>query len=333
MRYARWDDPGFTVCTHEAAEPGPGELLVRVALATICGSDVHTVDGKRPAPAPSVLGHEQVGTVVAAGPGAPASPGDRIIWSVTASCGSCARCAGGFPQKCLRLRKYGHEKLDPQRPLTGGYATHCLLLPGTAVAVVPSSVPDAVAAPAACATATVAAVVAAAGPIRPGTRALVAGAGMLGLTATAMLASRGAHVMVVDPYPQRAERARLFGAADVGSAFTEVDVALELSGAHSAVTAALDALTVGGTLVLAGSVFPGPPVALDPERIVRGWHTVTGVHNYRPADLEAAVGFLAGRGARYPFESLVEGAYPLDDLEAAFAAARTGTSPRVAVRP
>ena len=43
---------------------GPGEVLVRISLATICGSDLHTVDGRRPAPCPCVLGHEAVGEVV-----------------------------------------------------------------------------------------------------------------------------------------------------------------------------------------------------------------------------------------------------------------------------
>jgi len=84
-------------------------------------------------------------------------------------------------------KKYGHEPFDASRPLTGGLATHCLLFPGTGVEVVPDTVPDEVAAPASCATATVAAVLAAAGSLQPGMRALVTGVGMLGITATAML--------------------------------------------------------------------------------------------------------------------------------------------------
>lgn len=176
VRYARWDGVGrpFTlVTTTTPGSPDEGEVLVRIDLATVCGSDLHTVNGKRPSPVPALLGHEQVGTVLAVGPGAPSCvdgtavvPGMRVVWSVTASCGTCPRCLRDHPQKCRDLRKYGHESLDEQAPLTGGFATHCVLLPGTAIVAVPEGLPDAVAAPASCATATVAAAIAAAGPWR-----------------------------------------------------------------------------------------------------------------------------------------------------------------------
>jgi putative phosphonate catabolism associated alcohol dehydrogenase len=346
-RYARWDGVGASFTVVPAAVPrvpGPGEVLVEIDLATVCGSDLHTVTGHRPAPAPGVLGHEQVGRVVAVGPGAPPScvdgapvvPGARIVWSVAASCGACARCRRDVPQKCLLLRKYGHEPLDEAAPLTGGFATHCIVLPGTAIVTVPDDVPDVVAGPASCATATVAAVLAAAGPIEPGARALVSGAGMLGLTAVAMLAQAGAHVLAVDPDGARREQARRFGAADVapdGAGAADVDVAVELSGAAAAVGSCLAALAVGGVAVLAGSVSPGPAVPLDPERLVRGLHRVVGVHNYRPADLQAAVGFLAAHHRAYPFAELVAGRYRLDELDEAVAAARRGPAPRQAVVP
>lgn len=345
-RYARWDGVGrplTVVTTRTSATPGVGEALVRVDLATICGSDLHTVLGRRPSPAPGVLGHEQVGTVLAVGPGAPprcvdgtpVAPGMRVVWSVTVSCGSCARCLRGMPQKCLSLRKYGHEPLDARRPLTGGFATHVVLLPGTGIVQVPDGLPDVVAAPASCATATVAAVLRAGRTELSGARVLVTGAGMLGLTAVAMAALAGAQVVVVDPDPARRERARAFGASSVsaGAPPDRVDLAVELSGKPDAVRLALDSLDVGGTLVLAGSVTPGPPVDLDPERVVRGLHTVVGVHNYRPEDLGTAVDFLAAHHDRYPFAGLVAGRYGLDELTDAFGAARGGVAARQAVAP
>lgn len=345
-RYARWEGVGrgFTTSTADVpTTPGAGEVLVRIDLATICGSDLHSVAGDRPSPAPGVLGHEQVGTVVAVGAGVapcvdgtPVEVGRRVVWSVAASCGSCARCRRGLPQKCTTLVKYGHEPLDPAAPLTGGFATHCVLRRGTAIVRVPDALPDEVASPAACAAATVAAVLAAAPDLGPGRRVLVTGAGMLGVTATAMAADMGAEVVVVDPHPERRERARAFGASeatgDVGTV-EPVDLACELSGAPAAVAACVDALDVGGTAVLAGSVFPGPAVALDPQRLVRGLHTVTGVHNYAPADLQRAVDFLTRTHGRFPFADLVAGAHDLDDLTAAFDAAASGATPRRGVRP
>lgn len=322
-RYARWNGVGEPFTFHEV--PLPERDVVRIDLATVCGSDLHTVHGRRPAPAPSVLGHEQVGTALTG-----EHAGRRVVWSLTASCGECDRCVSGRTPKCRHVRKYGHEPFDPAHPLTGGFATHCVLMPGTTVVPVPDDLPDEVAAPAACATATVAAVVSAARGIRPGARVLVTGAGMLGLTAAAMLAERGAHVLVADPDPGRREQALEFGAAEVAAEVTgEVDVALELSGATAAVTSALSALTVGGTLVLAGTVTPGPPVAIDPERIVRSWQTVTGVHNYGPGDLRTAVDFLAAHHRGYPFARLVAPALPLDRIDAAFG----GRAARQAIRP
>ncbi|WP_205669173.1 zinc-binding dehydrogenase [Amycolatopsis suaedae] len=342
-RYARWDGAGrpFTVVATEVpGTPGPREALVRVDLATVCGSDLHTVSGARPSPVPGVLGHEQVGTVVAVGDpaprcfdGTPVTPGLRVTWSVAASCGRCDRCVRDIPQKCRELRKYGHLPLRADRPLTGGFATHCVLLPGTTIVEVPAMVPDAVAAPASCATATVVAALRAAAADLAGRTVLITGAGMLGVTAAAMAATAGAHVHVADPDPARRERARAFGAAAVGEPAGEFDVAVELSGAPAAVATCLDKLAVGGTAVLAGTVSPGPAAAIDPERVVRGLHTVTGVHNYRPADLHTAVGFLAEHQGRFPFAELVEGRFGLDELDAAFAAARTGTAPRQAVLP
>jgi threonine dehydrogenase-like Zn-dependent dehydrogenase len=110
-----------------------------------------------------------------------------------------------------------------------------------------------------------------------------------------------------------------------------VDVALELSGSPVAVAGCLDALDVGGHLVLAGSVFPGPAVPLDPERVVRNLLTVTGVHNYRPEHLGQAVAFLSEHHERYPFAELVAAPFGLSELERAFAA--TGPALRQAIDP
>ncbi|WP_028933323.1 zinc-binding dehydrogenase [Pseudonocardia spinosispora] len=339
-RYARWDGVGrpFCVASTSLTEPlRPGHVLVAVDLATVCGSDLHTVLGHRVSPCPSVLGHEQVGTVVGvsdeepslAVDGTPLAVGDRVVWSVTVSCGRCALCERGLRQKCRGLRKYGHERIDDGWLLSGGFATHCELLPGTAIVRMPAQVPDAVAGPASCATATVACTLAAAGPLA-GRRVLVSGAGMLGVTATAMAAEADAEVVVVDPDARRRSLARRFGAAEVAGSIggTEsFDVALELSGSPDAVETSVRALRTGGRAVLAGSVSAGRPVAVDPERIVRGLLTIAGVHNYRAQDLVAGVRFLAEHHGRYPFAELVGRGHRLDRIDAALAAARS--SPEV----
>jgi len=239
--------------------PGPGELLVRVAAATVCGSDLHTLDGVRAeAAAPLVLGHEGCGEVLARGEGAPAAAavGARVTWSVAASCGACAPCARlGLPQKCATaLLKYGHAAFGDgadARALSGTYATHVLLRRGTAVVALPDRVPDAAAAPANCALATMCAALRAArralggaeggggggggqgegeGDVLRGASVLVQGCGMLGLYGVALAARAGAaRIVATDVSPARLELARAFGAT----------LAVDLSGDAAAVQAQL----------------------------------------------------------------------------------------------
>lgn len=100
-----------------------------------------------------------------------------------------------------------------------------------------------------------------------------------------------------------------------------VDVSLEFSGAASAVGECLASLDIGGRAVLAGTVAPVGDVQVDPEWLVRGWRTVTGVHNYEPRHLEEAVAFLDSEGDQLPWDQLLDGPVPLDRLPEVFATA------------
>src|SRR5690606_12644785 len=171
--------------------PGPGEVLVRVRSAAVCGSDRHTVAGLRESPSPGVLGHEGVGEVVALGTGSvptdvagrPLVVGDRAVWSVISACGRRDRCRPGRRAKCRDLRKAGHEPVTGDWPLSGTYATHVLLPAGHDVVRVGPEVSDGAAAISACAGATVMAAleVAARSSTLSSARVLVSGVGMLGL--------------------------------------------------------------------------------------------------------------------------------------------------------
>lgn len=83
--------------------------------------------------------------------------------------------------------------------------------------------------------------------------------------------------------------------------------------------ARLDALDIGGTAVLKGTVAPVAEVPLDPEQLVRGQRTVTGVHNYEPRHLAEAVDFLVGDGMHLPWERMLGRPVDLVDLPSAFA--------------
>ncbi|WP_407357761.1 alcohol dehydrogenase catalytic domain-containing protein [Microbacterium sp. LTA6] len=308
-----------------------GDVLVAVEMSTICGSDVHTVLGRRTAPTPLVLGHESVGRVIATGhagaaavDGTPLRIGDRVVWSVTVSCASCDRCLRGMPQKCRTLGKYGHERIGAHGDLTGAFGSHVQLREGTAIVRVPESLPAAVLAPASCATATAWAAVARAGRDRDleGAAVRIHGAGLVGLSAAAIATEQGASVEVRDPNASRSQLATRFGARSLGR---DPDVVIEASG--HAVAEALAGVDTGGTVVLVGSVFPTEPVALDAESIVRRLITVTGVHNYTGVELAEAVAFLAGRGRAYPFADVVGDVRPLTAIDDALRAASAPDAP------
>ena len=172
---------------------------------------------------------------------------------------------------------------------------------------------------------------------------------MLGLTAAAMAQSAGAaHVIGCDVGEGRLALARSCGVTravnvaagqDVARIARELtagrgaDLAVELSGAAVAIEQGVNVLRVGGRYVLVGSVSPSRDVAVNPEVIVRRMLTIRGVHNYGPAELRAAVRFLAEHHRDYPFERLVGSTWPLADAERAFAHAVASQSLRVAVRP
>lgn len=330
-----------------------GETLVRVLGCTLCGSDLHSYEGHRQVPVPTVLGHEIVGEIVAFGEGPPQIDlagqelkiGERVTWAIVASCGECFYCQRGLPQKCLQSVKYGHEAFRPGRELLGGLAEHCLLVRGTAIIRVPESLPLAVACPASCATSTVAAALEAAGEVRERT-IVVLGAGMLGLTACAMSRAAGAaQVLCVDMNEKRRGQALDFGAthaiapADLPALARELtqghglDLLLEFTGATAALENAWPLLRMGARAVLVGSVFPVPPISLLPEQIVRRQLTLTGVHNYAPRHLAAAMAFLGQFQGRFPFGQLVTAWHPLSETPEAFRIARETQAVRIGVCP
>ena len=347
----------FSPQEYALPQPQPGEVLIRVTFCTICGSDLHTFEGRRQAPPACVLGHEIIGEIVNWGAGAtpqdffgkPISQGQRVTWCMAVGCGKCFFCQHGLSQKCESLFKYGHASQagGPR----GGLSQHCLLTAGTPIFPLPNELPDEVAGPSNCATATVAAaqrLVSETHTIQDST-ILITGAGMLGLNAAAQAAEAGAReIIVVDPLPERRTWARRFGATacfdtDNFSALEShlarmtdgrgADIALEFAGFHSAVEMCLHHIRTGGCVLLAGSVFPGDEVRISPEQIIRRMITLRGLHNYLATDLEAAIQFLKTTVHKYPFQALVSKTFPLDQTKAAFEYAVESKPIRVAIRP
>lgn len=321
-------------------EPGDGEVLVSVDTALVCGSDLHTIDGRRSAPTPLVLGHETVGVVerVGAGRGDALALGDRVVWGVVAHCGACLPCGSGWPQKCRAGFKFGHARAQGERLFSGGFAEVVLLPREATVLRVPDSLPSPLAALAACTSATACAVVEAAGDLE-GRRVAVIGAGALGLQTALLCREAGAaEVTCVDPSPARRAAVRAIGCDAVAPSALEdgtapVDAVLELAGDGGGVAALLPRLSVGARVVLAGAVFPAPPLPLDMETLIRACASVHGIHNYRPEHLARALAFLEAH--RETLESAI-GIGPLLPLERwpdVLEAARSGRWHRAGFAP
>ena len=339
----------------------PGAVLCKVRMSTICGSDLHTIFGRRQEPAPLILGHEIIGEIAAMGEqikhvpnsrqtgnGKQPSIGDRVTWSIMASCGECFYCQKSLPQKCADLMKYGHTCCLQPPHLTGGYAEYIYLLPGTAVYAVPDCLSDEVATPANCALSTMVNAVESIG-LAVGETVLIQGAGMLGLNLIALCKAAGAaKVIVTDVSPDRLAFASRFGADacfntadylndELAVAIRSlvgghgVDVAFEVCGNREVVQQALKMLRIGGRYLIAGLVTPGSDLDIDGNQLARNYLTLKGIHNYHPNHLAKALKFLEHHSHKYPYDELVGAKFPLAKINEAIEVAASGKYIRVAI--
>jgi 2-desacetyl-2-hydroxyethyl bacteriochlorophyllide A dehydrogenase len=196
-------------------EPGPGEVLLRVARNGICGSDLHTYVGSDTGGAAMhvagvVLGHEFAGTVVEVGDGVTdVATGSIVAVAPIEYCGSCWSCQHAWPHMCRRLGIYGGYRL----PLHGGLAP-LVCVSQRAVFAVPEGLSGEAAALAEPMAVALHAVRRA--PSTLGTTALILGAGPIGLGVLQAVRAAGAHVTVIsDLSPARRDAARRLGATVV----------------------------------------------------------------------------------------------------------------------
>ena len=332
--------------------------LVAVTCCTICRSDLHTWLGRREGPLPTILGHEIVGVVAELGAGLthdaldrPLQVGDRITWTLHSCCRKCFYCVDKqLPMKCRTLRKYGHDACDLPPYLMGGFAEYCYIDGGTSVLKLPETLPDVLAAPANCATATIAAAWEAAA-FQAGESVLIQGAGALGCYAAAYAAYAGARrVIVTDVNPDRLELIRCFGATDcIDASQTHeselpdrvkditggfgADCALELAGVPATIPPGLASLRKGGRYIEVGCSFPEAYASIDMSLVLWNRLTLQGVHNYDIRHLRAAIDLLTATQDRFPYEKILGAAYNLADISHALAAAEAGEAMRIAVTP
>ncbi|MFF9404050.1 zinc-binding dehydrogenase [Streptomyces anandii] len=252
---------------HTPREPGPGEALVAVHAAGICGSDREVYQGNRPegyVRYPLTPGHEWSGTVLRVGPGVPEGlAGRKVVGEGFRNCQVCDRCHAGETTLCGA----GYEETGFTRP---GAMAGTLTLPARLLHVLPEDADLTAAAllePAACVAAA-----ALKADARPGERIAVVGTGTLGMFAVQFLrANSPAELLVVGTRDDREELSRRFGATDFRTRDQDLpgdfDVVIETAGSADAARTAAGLLRRGGRLVLTGIPAPGA-LGLDPTGLV-----------------------------------------------------------------
>jgi alcohol dehydrogenase len=215
MHAVTFQAPG-EVRVEERPDPelqAPDDAIVRIEATGVCGSDLHIFHGRVAIEPGFTIGHEYVGTVVAAGDAVQAvAVGDRVLGCFLVACGACPPCRAGNFHKCDHSRVFGH-----------GAALGALQGTQAELALVPRAnltlrrVPDAMANDVALFAGDVMGTgYHAAAPVRAGDAVVVLGLGPVGLCAVqAARASGAARVIGIDTVEARLETARGFGATPV----------------------------------------------------------------------------------------------------------------------
>ncbi|HNM10072.1 MAG TPA: zinc-binding dehydrogenase [Mycobacterium sp.] len=250
-------------------EPGPGEVLVKVAFCGICHSDLSLINGTFPAQRPVVTqGHEASGTIAKLGPDVTGwSEGDRVVLAAGRPCLECPNCRRGEMSNCLRIQLMAFA-------YDGAWAEYTVAL-AAGLTRVPDNVPLEQAAILADAVSTPFGAVVRTGKVTVGESVGVWGVGGIGTHIVQLARLVGAApVIAIDINPVVRDRALELGAdhafdsrdPDLRAKLAEVtggrllDVAFDAVGLKVTFEQALDCLTVGGRLVGVGMSDQSPTV-------------------------------------------------------------------------
>jgi L-iditol 2-dehydrogenase len=247
--------------------PGRGEVLLRVKVTGICGSDLHSYHdariGDTKVKEPLVLGHEFAGIVEAVGPDSldgrfePIKPGTRVAVDPAQPCGHCELCERGHPNLCSHLRFCGNHP-------NGGSLCEWMHMPARSCFPLPKTINDiegALLEPLGVAIHTVDLA-----KIRVADTVAVLGAGPVGLLTLQVARLAGAaRVFITDKFPWRLKLAEKFGGTPVNFVAEDavqfimketrgrgVDVAIEAAWGDQSVAQAAELARLGGRLVLVG---------------------------------------------------------------------------------
>ncbi|MBB3137943.1 L-idonate 5-dehydrogenase [Rhizobium pisi] len=305
--------------------PGPGEVLLKMAAAGICGSDLHYYQDGGFGPIrvrePIIPGHEASGIVSQAGEGVDLKPGTLVAVNPSQPCGACEYCRKGLPIHCLDMRFMGSAMRLPHEQ---GMFREWLVVPAKQCFEAGAAT---TAAEAACSEPLAVCLHAAsrAGDIE-GNRVLVTGAGPIGCLMVAVARHRGAaEIVVTDLADATLERAKAMGAGRTvnvsrdAAALSEFeagkgyfDLVFECSAADPAIRSAIAAIRPRGTIVQVG-VTGEIPVPLN--AIVGKELHIHGTQRFHE-EFATAVALIASR--EIDVRPIISHSLPLEDADAAF---------------
>ena len=323
MRAAVYHGPGdVRVERIPIPEPGPGEVLVQVRAAGVCGSDAAEYAHPRLIPtAPDgtpdvvVLGHEFAGDIAALGPGVPSDLlGQPVACGAGISCGSCPMCARGRTNLCRSYHTLGFQRDGGMAEYVAAPASICVPVGehGLSMDTAALAQPMAIAVHARTR-----------GQVSEGQVVLIIGAGGIGTFLIHACAAAGADVWVADIAPGRLALARTLGAAQVidsrvtdpaaalAGAGVRAETVFEVSGSAAGLDAALRAAHPGVRLVAVG-IQEAPRQARFAEWTLSEYDVLGTVAHVCATDMPAAVSLLAG-GAPV-WDEIAPRVFSLDDL-------------------
>ena len=322
MKAAVYDQPGAVEVRDEPdPQPGPTDVVVRIEMCGICGTDDHIFAGRFFSEYPLIPGHEPTGRVESVGEGVTTvEPGQRVAINGNSGCGACRACQRGYPLMCRNLKALGVNG-------PGGFA-ELMLAPAAQVFPV-DDLPVEVAVltePTACAMHGMEILRPA-----PGSDVLVFGAGPTGLILAQLILHGGAsRVTVAAPSAFKLDRARSFGAhetvlADRGDpaetakraravAPDGFDIVVDATGSAAVTEVALGLAADGGTVLIYGVTDPADRVAMSPYDVYRRELTIKGSFA-QVLSFPKAVAML--RSGHVRTEGIITHRFPLADFASA----------------